>query len=118
MLYSDKLPDNLLFISDTINNSKCIINITTTPLGFKISINDKILKDSVYTIILSNKIISEQFFNKLIDGIINSTNPSLIKNFKYVSNEKYIEIHDKLYIAPNGYDVLILQALEETVLSL
>ena len=125
MIYHDKLDDHFLFISNYILDTHSIINITPfsksigKPSGFKITVDKKILRDSVYTIILTKEIDTSEFFHKLIDGIINSTNPFLVKNFKYISRDicgsESLEVYDKLCIAPNGHDVLILQSLEKLV---
>lgn len=121
MIYHDKLDDHFLFISNYILDTHSIINICLfnksigKSSGFKITVDDKILRDSVYTIILTKEINTSEFFHKLIDGIINSTSPFLVKNFKYTSScgSESLEVYDKLCIAPNGHDVLILQSLEK-----
>ena len=120
MIYHDKLDDHFLFISNYIINIHSIINITPfnksigKSSGFKITVDKKILRDSVYTIILTKEINISEFFHKLIDSIINSTSPFLVKNFKYTScGSESLEVYDKLCIAPNGHDVLILQSLEK-----
>ena len=119
MIYNNKLPNHFLFISNKITECNKIINVVNlnktinNPSGFRVSIDDKILKDSIYTIILNeNKFKSDleqdKFFNNLIKRIADTH----LMNFKYsFKNNKYLEVYDEFIASPIGHDVLILQSL-------
>lgn len=119
MIYNNKLPNHFLFISNKITECNKIINVVNlnktinNPSGFRVSIDDKILKDSIYTIILNeNKLKSDleqdKFFNNLIKRIADTH----LMNFKYsFKNNKYLEVYDEFIASPIGHDVLILQSI-------
>ena len=119
MIYNNKLPNHFLFISNKLTECNKIINVVNlnktinNPLGFRVSIDDKILKDSIYTIILNeNKfktdLEQDKFFNTLIKKIADTH----LMNFKYsFKNNKYLEVYDEFTASPIGHDVLILQSL-------
>lgn len=121
MIYTNQLPNHFLFISNKITECNKIINIVNIPKtitnssGFRISVDDKILRDSIYTIILNENKFKKnseltQFFNNLIDKLTDNSNSLNKMNFKY-KNNTYLEIYDEFTASPIGHDVLILQSL-------
>lgn len=121
MIYTNQLPNHFLFISNKITECNKIINVVsipktiTTSSGFRITVDDKILRDSIYTIILNEnkfKTTSElkKFFNNLIDKITDASTSFNKMNFKY-KNNTYLEVYDEFTASPIGHDVLILQSL-------
>lgn len=119
MIYNNKLPNHFLFISNKITECNKIINIVNipktinNPSGFRVSIDDKILKDSIYIIILNeNKFKTDLEQDKFFNNLIKRVADTHLMNFKYsFNNNKYLEVYDEFTASPIGHDVLILQSL-------